>query len=75
MGPIKEEWTSADGQHRILWGDCLEILPTFDADTFDAIVTDPPAGIGFMGKDWDHNRGGRDAWLRRWFPCLSKLPE
>lgn len=29
----------------------------------DAIVTDPPSGIGFMGKEWDHDRGGRDAWI------------
>lgn len=29
----------------------------------DALVTDPPSGIGFMGKEWDHNRGGRDAWI------------
>lgn len=29
----------------------------------DAIVTDPPAGIGFMGKEWDGSRGGRDAWI------------
>lgn len=45
-------------------GKCEEILPTFPADHFDAIVTDPPAGIGFMGKEWDKNKGGRDSWIR-----------
>lgn len=30
---------------------------------FDALVTDPPAGIGFMGKDWDKDKGGRDQWI------------
>ena len=27
---------------RILQGDCLEILPTLDADSIDSVVTDPP---------------------------------
>ncbi len=30
----------------------------------DAIVCDPPAGIGFMQKGWDADKGGRDAWIR-----------
>lgn len=34
-------------------GDCLSILPTLAANSVDAIVTDPPYGIGFMGKAWD----------------------
>lgn len=29
----------------------------------DALVTDPPSGIGFMGKEWDDDRGGRDTWI------------
>lgn len=34
-------------------GDCLDVLPTLDAASIDAIVTDPPYGIGFMGHTWD----------------------
>jgi hypothetical protein len=34
-------------------GDCLEILPTIPSGSVDAVVTDPPAGLAFMGKDWD----------------------
>lgn len=34
-------------------GDCRAILPTFDADSVDAVVTDPPYELGFMGKGWD----------------------
>jgi len=37
----------------ILLGDCLQVLETFEAETFDACVTDPPYGIRFMGKAWD----------------------
>ena len=38
----------------ILIGDCLDRMAAMDADSVDAIVTDPPYGIGFMGKTWDH---------------------
>ena len=34
-------------------GDCLAVLPTLTDGSIDALVTDPPAGIGFMGKEWD----------------------
>lgn len=34
-------------------GDMREVLATFDPESIDAIVTDPPYGIGFMGREWD----------------------
>lgn len=37
----------------ILEGDNLDIMPTLPAESFDSLVTDPPAGIAFMGKTWD----------------------
>lgn len=37
----------------ILHGDSLDILKTLDADSVDAVVTDPPYGWRFMGKAWD----------------------
>ena len=43
--------------------DCLVGMQKIRGNTIDAIVTDPPAGISFMGKDWDHNKGGRDEWI------------
>lgn len=27
------------------------------------MITDPPAGIGLFGFDWDQDRGGRNAWV------------
>lgn len=44
-------------------GDCLELLRQLPDGCLDALVTDPPAGIGFMGKDWDSDKGGREAWI------------
>jgi len=38
---------------QLIHGDCLEKLKAMPDDSIDAIVTDPPAGIEFMGKDWD----------------------
>lgn len=47
----------------LLKGDCLERLQGIDDDSIDALVTDPPAGIAFMNKRWDKDKGGRDAWI------------
>jgi site-specific DNA-methyltransferase (adenine-specific) len=41
-------------------GDCLEKLKELQNNSVDSVVTDPPAGIGFMGKAWDKDKGGRD---------------
>ena len=38
---------------RLLHGDCLEQMRTLAAESVDALVSDPPYGIGFMGKEWD----------------------
>jgi DNA modification methylase len=34
-------------------GDCLDVLRTLPDCSVDAVVTDPPYGLEFMGKDWD----------------------
>jgi len=39
--------------HEVIQGDCLEVMRGMDADSVDAIVTDPPYGLSFMGKKWD----------------------
>ena len=33
--------------------DCFDVLKSLDADTVDAIITDPPYGIGVNGMEWD----------------------
>ena len=44
-------------------GDCLAWLRTLPSESVDSVVTDPPAGIAFMDKDWDHHKGGRAQWV------------
>jgi len=51
-----------NNDYRIYEGDCLEILPTLAADSVDSVVTDPPYGLTFMGKDWDRGVPGEHFW-------------
>lgn len=44
-------------------GDCLEIMPTLDANSIDTIITDPPYGISMMGKNWDYGVPGVQFWI------------
>jgi DNA modification methylase len=37
----------------LLNGDCREVMAAMDAASVDAICTDPPYGLEFMGKEWD----------------------
>ena len=48
--------------NKIICGDCLEVMPTLKAESIDSIVTDPPYGLSFMGKDWDHGIPGVPFW-------------
>lgn len=37
----------------LLLGDCAEVLQARADGSVDAVVTDPPYGLGFMGNAWD----------------------
>lgn len=37
----------------VILGDCKEVIKSLESDSFDSFVTDPPAGISFMGAAWD----------------------
>ena len=53
----------------ILSGDCVEVMRGMDDESVDAIVTDPPYGLGFMGKAWDDLPPGLE-WAQE---CLRVL--
>jgi len=38
---------------RLLFGDCLDAMREMAENSVDAVVTDPPYGLEFMGKEWD----------------------
>jgi site-specific DNA-methyltransferase (adenine-specific) len=52
-------------------GDCLTVMRTMPDQSFNAVVTDPPYEIGFMGKAWDAN--GVAYRVEVWAECLRLL--
>jgi len=42
--------------------DCLDGLSRIEDNSIDLIVTDPPYGIGFMGKNWDRALPDKRVW-------------
>jgi ubiquinone/menaquinone biosynthesis C-methylase UbiE len=47
---------------QIFQGDCIERMKGLADDSVDSIVTDPPYGISFMGRNWDHQVPGVEVW-------------
>ena len=47
--------------NQILCGDCAKVLKDFPDYSIDLVVTDPPYGLSFMGKDWDKTLPPRKA--------------
>lgn len=50
-------------------GDCLAGLRGLPDNSVDAIVTDPPYGLSFMGKKWDYDVPPEEVWRE----CLRVL--
>ena len=49
--------------YKIICSDALTALQAMPDNSIDSYVVDPPAGIHFMNKAWDDNKGGRDRWI------------
>jgi len=47
---------------RIIHGDCLEEMRKMADNSISCIVTDPPYGLSFMGKEWDNEIPGIECW-------------
>lgn len=60
-----------DGGLRLFHGSNKDILPTFEAESYDSIVTDPPYELGFMGKGWDSSGIAYD--VEMWRECWRVL--
>jgi site-specific DNA-methyltransferase (adenine-specific) len=51
---------------RLYQGDVLAILGRLEPEcSVDAVVTDPPYGLEFMGKEWDSFRDSGSAWSQK----------
>ena len=55
--------------YTILQGDNRTTLKTLADNSIDAIITDPPYGIDFLGKAWDANTGALETYQE----CLRVL--
>lgn len=56
------------GSVKIYNGDCREVARELEG--VSAVVTDPPYGLSFMMKDWDHKVPGVDYWSAIRSACL-----
>lgn len=56
-------------KYEIHHSDCLAFMQTLPDNHVDAIVTDPPYGLSFMGKKWDYEVPSEDIWRE----CLRVL--
>ncbi len=53
----------------LIEGDCLLVMRELPDNSIDAIVTDPPYGLSFMGKQWDYDVPTTEVWAE----CLRVL--
>lgn len=58
------------GNCDLIQADCLDVLRLMPENSVDAICCDPPAGIEFMGKEWDSFKNRTDQP-----PSISRLPK
>ncbi|MFM8938820.1 MAG: DNA methyltransferase, partial [Phenylobacterium sp.] len=54
---------------RLFHGDCLDALRQLPHASVDAVVTDPPYGLSFMGRRWDYDVPSVEIWAE----CLRVL--
>jgi len=47
---------------RVICGDVLTVLGGMDDNIYHGVLCDPPYGLKFMGKAWDHGVPGVDVW-------------
>lgn len=52
-------------------GDCLDVLPTLPDQSVDAVITDPPYELAFMGRAWDSSGIAFNTAV--WTECLRVL--
>ena len=54
--------------YEVIHGDCLDALRAMPDGSVDAIVTDPPYGVGLKYKSFDDTREAIAAFAKQWIP-------
>lgn len=53
---VMSKWWTPDRDLVLIHGDNLEVMASFKDAQADAVVTDPPYFLGFMGASWDSSK-------------------
>jgi DNA modification methylase len=56
--------TERMGDCLLVQGDCLQAMAAMPDGSVDAVVTDAPYGLSFMGKAWDKGVPGVEVWAQ-----------
>jgi site-specific DNA-methyltransferase (adenine-specific) len=54
---------------KLYYGDCLEVMASLEEKSIHSLITDPPYGLKFMGKEWDYDVPKIEIWSE----CLRVL--
>jgi site-specific DNA-methyltransferase (adenine-specific) len=57
-------------EYEVILGDCVEEMAEMEANSIDSIVTDPPYGLKFMGKEFDDL--GEGAQQQKWHEAWAR---
>lgn len=72
-GLPKPDWQTDDGAVRLYRGDCLELLPKLPSGCVDAVVTDPPYGIGFEYIGYDDTTENLEKIIAGFLPHARRI--
>ena len=59
--------------YEVIHGDCLDALRALPDASVDAVVTDPPYGVGLKYKSFDDTREAIAALARQWLPEARRV--
>src|SRR3990167_9953760 len=63
------------GEHILYWGDCLEVMQSFEKESIDLIVTDPPYSLGYEfdndSLSYDKQQEFMDLYCSQFFRILN----
>jgi len=68
---MKPTWEDEEFGIQLYLGDCLDVMPTLPK--VDAVVTDPPYGIGFAYESHDDNESGWFDLMDLAIPIMRRL--
>ena len=70
---MSDVWQSDNGQVTLYHGDCLEVLPTLADNSVDAVVTDPPYGVGIAYAQYEDSEANLRVLLEGFLPQCRRI--